>query len=427
MKLSQLIENFVISNDEFEDYLNRATEQLVGEIQSGKNMRDAIHDLALQFANQHNKAHAAYVRMSDALHSRATTLDADGGSNEPMADMSPTNEPEMMTDPMGDMEMSTPNQSDMPSDGDMEDYAAVMNNEPEAEEATEESEDKTEVDEARGNPMGTMRQASGSLTGMIEKPKHIKKIEKDEVNEETVNEDAMDTLKKIVADKQNMPVKFEDGQMKVDLYTASAISQVYDKVNDTNKAKLDDMMKTKAGFMKAADAVFKIMNKTNEEKTRTDELLPAAAGAVARGVGAAIKAAPKLARAVGGAAKVAKGVGAAKVAGAALKGAGNAVGSMVNRGSGGSVGSGKKMFNSEYKADEKADEIMKRASKLVVSEYNDFYQALDKAAKDGKKAGDHIEVGGKKIKLKSDPKRMSDLKDSDIEKIDALAQKINEN
>ena len=43
MKLSQLIENFVISNDEFEDYLNRATEQLMQELQSGKNPRDAVH------------------------------------------------------------------------------------------------------------------------------------------------------------------------------------------------------------------------------------------------------------------------------------------------------------------------------------------------------------------------------------------------
>ena len=33
---------------------------------------------------------------------------------------------------------------------------------------------------------------------------------------------AIDTIKKIVADKQNMQVKFDDGKMKVDLYTASA-------------------------------------------------------------------------------------------------------------------------------------------------------------------------------------------------------------
>lgn len=59
MKLSQLVESFVISNDEFEDYLNRATEQLTQELQSGKNPRDAVHDLALTFADQHNKSYDA--------------------------------------------------------------------------------------------------------------------------------------------------------------------------------------------------------------------------------------------------------------------------------------------------------------------------------------------------------------------------------
>jgi hypothetical protein len=59
-----------------------------------------------------------------------------------------------------------------------------------------------------------------------------------------------------------------------------------------------------------------------------------------------------------------------------------------------------------------------------MSEYNEFYKELDKAAKSGKKAGDSITVGGKNIKLKSNPKKMSDLTDSDIAKIDVVAQKL---
>ena len=147
MKLSQLTESFVISNDEFEDYLNRTTEQLAQELQSGKNARDAIHDLALQFSAQHNKAYEAYVRMSDALTARMHTLELDAPAasspantmNGPMADMGDEmgGEPEMMTDPMGDMEMDTPADSEMPSDSDMDDYNAVMDNEPEAEEMGE--------------------------------------------------------------------------------------------------------------------------------------------------------------------------------------------------------------------------------------------------------------------------------------------------
>ena len=68
-----------------------------------------------------------------------------------------------------------------------------------------------------------------------------------------ITEGAIDTLKKIVANKQNMPVKFQDGSMKVDLFTASAITKVYDAVNDANKAKLERMMQTKAGMMRVQD------------------------------------------------------------------------------------------------------------------------------------------------------------------------------
>ena len=63
-----------------------------------------------------------------------------------------------------------------------------------------------------------------------------------------ITEGAIDTLKKIVANKQNMPVKFQDGSMKIDLFTASAITKVYDAVNDANKAKLERMMQTKASY-----------------------------------------------------------------------------------------------------------------------------------------------------------------------------------
>ena len=69
---------------------------------------------------------------------------------------------------------------------------------------------------------------------------------------------------------------------------------------------------------------------------------------------------------------------------------------------------------------------MRDKAEIEDREYNEFYKELDKAAKSGKKAGDTITVGGKNIKLKSDPKKMSDLKDSDMDKIDALAQRIYE-
>lgn len=67
-------------------------------------------------------------------------------------------------------------------------------------------------------------------------------------------EDNVDVLKKIVKDKQNQNIKFRDGSMKVDLFTASAISQVYDAVNSSNKKKMDKLINgKKADFMKIAN------------------------------------------------------------------------------------------------------------------------------------------------------------------------------
>ena len=68
-----------------------------------------------------------------------------------------------------------------------------------------------------------------------------------------ITEGAIDTLKKIVANKQNMPKSSKTEPMKVDLFTASAITKVYDAVNDANKAQLERMMQTKAGMMRVQD------------------------------------------------------------------------------------------------------------------------------------------------------------------------------
>ena len=67
-------------------------------------------------------------------------------------------------------------------------------------------------------------------------------------------EDNVDVLKKIVKDKQHQNIKFKDGNMKVDMFTASAISQVFDKVNKSNQEKMRKMLNgKKAEFMKIAD------------------------------------------------------------------------------------------------------------------------------------------------------------------------------
>ena len=75
-------------------------------------------------------------------------------------------------------------------------------------------------------------------------------------------EDNIDVLKDIVKTKGAKTLKFKDGKMKVDLFTASAITQVMNKVNADNKSKLTKMINGKKGqFTAAANAVMKMIGK----------------------------------------------------------------------------------------------------------------------------------------------------------------------
>ena len=75
-------------------------------------------------------------------------------------------------------------------------------------------------------------------------------------------EDNIKMLKDIVKKKQNKSIKFKDGTMRVDLMTASTITQVYDKVNASNKKKIENMVNsTKKDFLKISNAVYSIANK----------------------------------------------------------------------------------------------------------------------------------------------------------------------
>jgi hypothetical protein len=77
--------------------------------------------------------------------------------------------------------------------------------------------------------------------------------------EETIEEVVMDTLHKIVNDKSAKSVKFASGHTrKVDHFTASALTQVHNALNDDNKKKFADMVhKSPEHFMKASDFAFK--------------------------------------------------------------------------------------------------------------------------------------------------------------------------
>jgi len=69
-----------------------------------------------------------------------------------------------------------------------------------------------------------------------------------------LSEDNLDVLRDIVKNKQLKNVKFKDGNMKVDLFTASAVTKVYDLVNKSNQDKMKNLINgKKAEFMKIAN------------------------------------------------------------------------------------------------------------------------------------------------------------------------------
>ena len=94
------------------------------------------------------------------------------------------------------------------------------------------------------------------------KSKFVEKVKEslDDFNRESfLAEDNVDVLKSIVKRKSAKPLKFKDGSMKCDFYTASAMVQVLDKVNATNKEKLTKMINgTKKSFLQAQNAVMKL-------------------------------------------------------------------------------------------------------------------------------------------------------------------------
>ena len=79
--------------------------------------------------------------------------------------------------------------------------------------------------------------------------------------EEFIVEDNVAILRKIVKDKRNMPIKLKDGQMKVDLYTASAFVQTLDnkKIKPNTKKKLEFIINkgSKSQFLRAVNVIFK--------------------------------------------------------------------------------------------------------------------------------------------------------------------------
>ena len=77
----------------------------------------------------------------------------------------------------------------------------------------------------------------------------------------------LNTIEQIVDQKSAMEVKFVDGKSKVDMYTASAFMQVYNKVNEANQKKMLKMAETRTGFVSLMKKVFNIISGVKEGKS----------------------------------------------------------------------------------------------------------------------------------------------------------------
>ena len=101
------------------------------------------------------------------------------------------------------------------------------------------------------------------LARLKEKESNLVKKVKEQIGnfgyEEYIEEDNVADLKGIVKNKSANNIKFKDGSMKVDLFTASAITKVMDKVNPQNKKKMMDMINngTKSQFLKLQKVAMK--------------------------------------------------------------------------------------------------------------------------------------------------------------------------
>ena len=105
---------------------------------------------------------------------------------------------------------------------------------------------------AKAKPASTKK----SLSDIRRKADNFRKPKREEVelDEESAT---ISKVKEIVSKKQAMKI---DGVM-VDMFTASAISQIYDKVNDANKKKMDGLKITKL-----ADVAMKLMKREELEE-----------------------------------------------------------------------------------------------------------------------------------------------------------------
>jgi len=93
-----------------------------------------------------------------------------------------------------------------------------------------------------------------------ELPPHLSKMFGKDGTQVDTRTDVMKQMRDIVDNKSAMEVTFGDGKQMVDMYTASVLVQVYDKVNPANKEKIVQNVGTTEKFMKLMPKLFNMIS-----------------------------------------------------------------------------------------------------------------------------------------------------------------------
>jgi len=93
-----------------------------------------------------------------------------------------------------------------------------------------------------------------------ELPPHLSKMFGKDGSQVETRTDVMKQMRDIVDNKSAMEVEFGNGKQMVDMYTASVLVQVYDKVNPANKEKIVQNVGTTEKFMKLMPKLFNMIS-----------------------------------------------------------------------------------------------------------------------------------------------------------------------
>ena len=99
-----------------------------------------------------------------------------------------------------------------------------------------------------------------------ELPPHLSKMFGKDGSQVETRTDVMTQMRDIVDNKQAMNVKFGDGKQMVDMYTASVLVQIYDKVSPENKEKIVQRIGTIEKFMKLMPKLFNMISEGYKSK-----------------------------------------------------------------------------------------------------------------------------------------------------------------